>query len=146
MQRRDFLKNSTLATAALYLGACGSDKGTDDTGGGTTTTTGTSTTTATGTTSTTSSTTSSTTTSSTTTTATCTIGDATGPDDNHGHSIAIPTADLNNPQDRTYTSTGGTHDHQVDITAAELTTLATTCTVTITSNDTHAHTWIVTIP
>lgn len=48
------------------------------------------------------------------------------------------------PQDRTYTSMGGTHDHSVDVTAAELSELAGNGTVTVTSQDTHAHTWVIT--
>jgi hypothetical protein len=76
---------------------------------------------------------------------TCTLGDASGPSESHGHNLMIPQADIASPADRTYTSSGGTHNHTVSVTAAELTTLRDTCTVTVSSNDTHPHTWILEI-
>ena len=123
MKRREFLKH-TAATAALMstgaLSACGDSKGdTADSGTTTGTTTG---------------------------TTVCTIADANGPSDTHNHSLLIPAADLTNPVDGNYMSTGGTHDHLVTLTAADLTTLATNCPVTVNSNDSHFHEWIITIP
>jgi hypothetical protein len=44
----------------------------------------------------------------------------------------------------TYTSTGGTHPHSVVISAGEMATLRDSCTVTVASDDTHAHTWVLT--
>lgn len=58
--------------------------------------------------------------------------------------IAIPQADIDDPQDRTYGSTGGTHDHVIDVTAAQLVELATNGTVTVTSSDLHPHSWTIT--
>ena len=79
--------------------------------------------------------------------ASCTDG-ANGPSDlqlGHSHTIAILQADIDDPQDRTYTSsTGGTHNHSVAVTAAELAELAANGTVTVMSNDMHAHTWVIT--
>jgi hypothetical protein len=43
-----------------------------------------------------------------------------------------------------YTSNGGTHDHSVAVTAAELAELAANGTVTVMSSDMHAHTWVIT--
>lgn len=73
----------------------------------------------------------------------CVVTDASGPSDTHGHVVFIPKADVENPLDRTYTSTGGTHDHTFSITAAELMELAATCSVTVQSSDTHPHTWTI---
>jgi len=75
--------------------------------------------------------------------AACTDG-ANGPSDlQHGHTIAILQADIDDPQDRTYTSDGGNHNHSVAVTAAELAELAANGTVTVMSDDTHAHTWMI---
>lgn len=77
---------------------------------------------------------------------TCTIADADGSSDTHGHSIAIPQADLESPTgDKTYTSTGGTHTHQVTLTAAQRQALVDDCSVTVSSNDSHAHTWTISL-
>jgi hypothetical protein len=73
----------------------------------------------------------------------CTTG-ADGSSDSHGHTIAIPQADIDDPQDRLYTSSGGAHDHSVDVTAAQFAELAANGTVTVMSDDTHAHTWVIT--
>jgi hypothetical protein len=43
-----------------------------------------------------------------------------------------------------YTSGGGTHDHMVQVTAAQFTELAANGTVMVSSNDTHPHTWVIT--
>ncbi|MFW2388677.1 MAG: hypothetical protein ACN4G0_10095 [Polyangiales bacterium] len=73
----------------------------------------------------------------------CTVGGQ-GPSDTHGHEIEIPQADIDDPQDREYSSTGGTHPHTVAVTAAQYAELAANGSVTVTSNDTHAHTWVLT--
>lgn len=75
----------------------------------------------------------------------CVVTSAAGPSDFHGHTIAIPNADLLDPRDRAYSSTGGTHVHTVNLTAAQLTELASSCSVTVMSNDTHPHTWVITM-
>jgi hypothetical protein len=74
----------------------------------------------------------------------CAVGDAGGPANSHGHNLAIPAADFMNPNDSSYTSSGGNHDHVVNITAAELQSLIDDCTVMVSSNDGHAHTWTLT--
>lgn len=76
---------------------------------------------------------------------TCVIDEASGESNTHGHLLSIPKTDIDNPQDRLYQSTGGGHDHTVALTASELEELGGNCTVTVSSNDTHAHTWVITI-
>jgi len=74
--------------------------------------------------------------------AACTAG-AGGFANSHGHMIEIPQAHIDDPQDRTYSATGGDHSHSVDVTAAQLTELATNGVAEVSSNDTHAHTWMI---
>jgi hypothetical protein len=73
----------------------------------------------------------------------CTAG-ANGPSNTHGHSISIPQAHIDDPQDRTYRSSGGDHNHNVTVTAADFAALAANGVVTVTSDDTHLHTWVIT--
>ena len=75
----------------------------------------------------------------------CLLVDTTGPSNSHGHFVTIPAADLTSTADKTYTSTGGSHDHTVTITASELATLRSACSVVLSSNDTHSHTWTLTL-
>lgn len=72
------------------------------------------------------------------------VDGAGGPSNTHGHMVSIPQTHIDDPQDRMYGSTGGTHDHTVSVTSAQLTELAANGTVTVSSNDTHLHTWIIT--
>lgn len=43
--------------------------------------------------------------------------------DNHGHSISVPRADVMAGTDRTYTLSGGTHTHTLTLTAAHFSLL-----------------------
>lgn len=74
----------------------------------------------------------------------CADSAAEGPSDSHGHLVCLSQAQVDGG-DVTITSQDGSHDHSVAITAAELTTLRDTGTVTVTSNDIHEHTWVITI-
>jgi hypothetical protein len=76
----------------------------------------------------------------------CVIAAASGTSDIHGHSLAIPVEPINNPVTSVFNSTGGDHSHAVLVSSAKLTELGQNCAVTVTSNDTHAHTWTITIP
>ena len=64
---------------------------------------------------------------------------------NHGHALVIPAADFVNPVEGTYDIMGGgTHNHTVTLTAAELTTLANGDPVVVTSSVT-GHSHVVTV-
>ena len=52
---------------------------------------------------------------------------------NHGHSLAIPRADLDSPTDKTYAFTGSDHSHNVTFTPAQLQQLKGGATVIVTS-------------
>ncbi len=61
---------------------------------------------------------------------------------NHGHVLAIPTADLTSTVDKTYSIQGtAAHDHLIMLTVAQLGQLkaGTTVTVTSTTGATHTH-------
>lgn len=58
--------------------------------------------------------------------------------------MKIPQADIDDPQHRTYMSSGGAHGHMVDMTAAQFNALAASSMVTVSSSDTNAHTWMIT--
>jgi len=75
---------------------------------------------------------------------TCATGDAQGPSILHAHIIEIPAEDFDNPTDGIYLSTGGDHDHDVAVSAAQLQELIDNCTVTVNSDDSHAHEWTLT--
>jgi hypothetical protein len=75
--------------------------------------------------------------------AACTDG-ASGPSNTHGHTINIPQIDIDDPKDTRYTSSGGEHSHLVDVTAAQVAELIANGTVTVMSDDTHQHTWVIT--
>ena len=154
MQRRDFLKHTISATVVISVGgiaACGGGKDSDSTSA-----TGTATGPATGTapgpapgpapgTATGTATMTSTETVAPTPTGTgggC-AGDGSGPSDTHGHSIVIPEADWLAGNPGNYNSTGGDHNHVVPMSAQDMADLAAGCTVTVQSNDSHAHTWII---
>ena len=77
---------------------------------------------------------------------TCVIAETLGVANSHGHQITIPVEDLENPPagGGQYLSTGG-HTHTVTLTEAELTELATNCTLTTTNSTGHAHSWTINI-
>lgn len=75
----------------------------------------------------------------------CADSVAEGPSDTHGHLICLTQQDLDDGADITYTSSGGSHDHTFTITAAQLLSIADGDTVTIDSNDSHAHSWDVSL-
>ncbi len=75
----------------------------------------------------------------------CSVGEAFGDSNSHGHSVTIPADHIENPdEDRSYTTSGG-HLHTITITADELAELRDNCTVTISTTNLHAHTWIISI-
>jgi hypothetical protein len=76
----------------------------------------------------------------------CSPGDAEGPANAHSHILSIPAAHLEDPiEDRTYTSSGGTHVHTFTVSAAQLEELRDTCSLTLETTLPHAHTWAVEI-
>jgi hypothetical protein len=150
MKRRDFL-TGILGAAALTpiaLAGCGksddetgttgttdtTDTGgaTTDTGGGTTDTGGGTTDTGGGTT-------------DTDTTDTGCEGEASGPSDSHGHNLTIPAADVAAGAPKSYATTGGSHDHTVDVSSADMAKLANCETLVLNSTDGHPHSWTVSI-
>ncbi len=61
---------------------------------------------------------------------------------NHGHSLAVPQADVDAAAEKTYSIQGDSpHDHEITLTAADFTLLAGGGSVTIvsTSDGTHTH-------
>ena len=67
---------------------------------------------------------------------------------NHGHVFKIPAADFAAPADKTYTMIGGSHDHDVDLTAADLMNIAAGTPVTATAKAgiggaAHTHTVVI---
>jgi hypothetical protein len=59
---------------------------------------------------------------------------------NHGHVLAIDTADLTSTTDKTYDIQGGaTHSHTVTFTAAQLAQLKAGTAVSVTSSMTNSH-------
>jgi hypothetical protein len=76
----------------------------------------------------------------------CVIAAASGTSDTDGHSLVIPVEPINNPVTSVFNSTGGDHSHAVLVTSAQLTELGQNCSVIVMSNDTHEHTWMITIP
>ena len=73
----------------------------------------------------------------------CTDSVAEGPSNSHGHAICITRAQIDAGEEITLTSAGGTHDHTVVITAAQLADIGAGTRVTVSSDDTHPHTWDV---
>ena len=63
---------------------------------------------------------------------------------NHGHSVVITEAELTADEAVTLTLTGGTHEHSLDLTMAQVTDIADGVTVTKTSSETNSHTHDVT--
>jgi hypothetical protein len=58
---------------------------------------------------------------------------------NHGHVLSVPTADLSSTTAKSYSIMGtATHDHSLTLSAADLATLKTGGTVTVTSSVTDA--------
>ena len=79
-----------------------------------------------------------------TTPAFCATSDASGASDTHSHVLMISMVDLLAARGGTYMSGGGSHSHAVVISDEEMATLRDTCEVTITSDDTHPHVWVLT--
>jgi hypothetical protein len=147
MKRRDFITNllSAAALTPIVLAGCGKDGDdtgstlddtgtTTDTGGGTTDTGGGTTDTGGGTTDT-----------GTTDTTTGCQGEASGPSESHGHELIIPAADVAAGAAKTYQTSGGSHNHTVNVSADDMAKLANCETVVVNSSDTHAHSWTVSI-
>jgi len=58
---------------------------------------------------------------------------------NHGHALSIPVADLDSTTDKVYSIAGTAgHDHTITLTAAQLATLKSGGSVTVTSTVTNA--------
>lgn len=152
MDRRLFLQQTAAATALAAAGLSGCGKDGDDSGGtatGTTTGSTTGGTTSTGTTgglpagSTSSGTATGTATGST---GGCAQSQAQAQDsEGHGHHLVIPLADWQAGNAGSYLTTASNHDHTVSLNAQQMADLAANCTVTVNSNDTHPHTWVITI-
>jgi hypothetical protein len=67
-------------------------------------------------------------------------------DDNHGHSISVPRADVTAGTARTYDIQGSSgHSHELSISAAQFAILADVGMVIVTSANTNGHTHQVTI-
>lgn len=67
-------------------------------------------------------------------------------DDNHGHTVVIPAADVADPMDRTYNIQGTSrHPHTITVTAANFETLAAGGTVTVSSSRDSGHSHEVTL-
>ncbi|MCO4744824.1 MAG: hypothetical protein KC912_08545 [Proteobacteria bacterium] len=72
---------------------------------------------------------------------------AEGASDSHSHLLFIPAADLANGLGGTYTSSGGDHDHEVEVTGSDMSILLDNCTVDVTTDTGgHAHTWSLSLP
>lgn len=152
MDRRLFLQQTAAATALVAttgLSACG--KGDDDSGttSGTASGSGSSTGSTTGTTGGTPAGASTGTPGGTgggTTTGACAQAQGRAEDgEGHGHHLVIPLADWQAGNAGNYVTTASDHNHTVSINAQQMADLAANCTVTVNSNDTHPHTWIITI-
>ena len=76
----------------------------------------------------------------------CVPGDAGGPANAHNHEVSIPAAHLEDPiQDRTYTSTGGSHVHTFTVSASQLEQLRDTCSLVVDTSQPHPHSWTITV-
>ena len=65
---------------------------------------------------------------------------------NHGHSLAVPAADISAGADKTYQIQGSSgHPHTVTITAAQFAMLAQNTSITVTSSNDAGHTHQVTV-
>lgn len=84
------------------------------------------------------------TTSSTGSTTTSFTGSAT--DGSHPHSFTVQCSDLAGGQSKTYTATGSGHTHPVTLSAAQLNTVNNGGTVTLSTSDSHRHTWRISKP
>lgn len=73
----------------------------------------------------------------------CSTFDAGGSSNTHGHLLTVTAAQIAACATVSIPSTGGDHPHTVTLTDEDLDELATGCTVTVTSNDSHAHTWVI---
>jgi len=72
-----------------------------------------------------------------------TAGTITG---NHGHTLTVPAADISAGAAKTYNIDGAAgHPHTIDLSAADMTTLAGGASVTVTSSNDLAHTHNVTV-
>jgi len=76
----------------------------------------------------------------------CIPGDASGPSNSHSHSVSVPAVHLEDPiQDRTYTSSGGSHVHTFTVSAAQLEELRDTCSLVLETSQPHPHSWTITV-
>jgi hypothetical protein len=65
---------------------------------------------------------------------------------NHGHALTVPTGDFADGADHTYSIQGtATHDHEITLTAAQMTSIRGGDMVTVTSTLTFSHTHSVTV-
>jgi len=64
---------------------------------------------------------------------------------NHGHSLTVSAADVQNGVQKNYTLTGGTHNHSVTVSAANFTSLSNGNSVLVSSTNDDGHTHSVTI-
>jgi hypothetical protein len=65
---------------------------------------------------------------------------------NHGHSLTIPTADLDSTTDKTYGIQGqSSHPHTVTLTPAQLAQIKAGTAVTVSSSEDASHTHAVTV-
>jgi hypothetical protein len=76
----------------------------------------------------------------------CVVVDASGTSDTDGHTLVLPAADISNQVTSVFSSTGGDHTHNVLVSSAQFGTLVSDCALTVMSNDTHPHTWTITMP
>lgn len=64
----------------------------------------------------------------------------------HSHTFTIKCTELNSTSSLAYTATGSGHTHSVPIDLAQLASIAAGNEITIPTNDSHAHTWIIRKP
>ncbi len=145
MKRRDFLTGIFGAAALAPIALAGCGKADDDTSSTGTTDTSDTSDTGGGTTDTGGGTTDTDTDTDTDTTDTGCEGEAAGPADSHGHKLTIPAADVAAGSAKSYATTGGGHDHTVEVSSSDMAKLANCETVVITSSDGHSHSWTVSI-